>query len=142
MAAKAQNQAADQQQQQQQQQRGAGRDMSKVQQLLETRVCGSPAVDGYAHVEPPCLEGSPTNKWWQENKPRPDDLDIWIEREADYDGLAGKGFAAPSVSRARGWERRGQGGGDAGGMASWVWRTSCGSMRNRSSLFGMRHHRG
>ncbi|KAL4430553.1 hypothetical protein ABPG77_005793 [Micractinium sp. CCAP 211/92] len=90
VAAQAQTQAADQQQQQQQQQqqRGAGRDMSKVQQLLETRVCGSPAVDGYAHVEPPCLEGSPTNKWWQENKPRPDDLDIWIEREADYDGLA------------------------------------------------------
>ena len=29
------------------------------------RVCGSPAVDGYAHVKPDCLEASPTNKWWQ-----------------------------------------------------------------------------
>ena len=29
------------------------------------RVCGSPAVDGYAHVNPQCLQDSPTNKlWW------------------------------------------------------------------------------
>ena len=29
------------------------------------RVCGSPAVDGYAHVDPKCLQDSPTNKlWW------------------------------------------------------------------------------
>ncbi|KAL4858198.1 hypothetical protein ACK3TF_001688 [Chlorella vulgaris] len=58
------------------------------QALLETRVCGSPAVDGYAHVKPECLEGSPTNQWWQQHKPTPDDLDVHIERAADYDGLA------------------------------------------------------
>jgi hypothetical protein len=63
---------------------------------METRVCGSPAVDGYAHVKPECLEGSPTNQWWQQHKPSPDDLDIHIERLADYDGLAG----APA-----GWRR-------------------------------------
>lgn len=72
----------------------AGKDFSEAQAVLESRMCGSPAVDGYAHVEPPCLEASPTNKWWLENKPRPDDLDIFIEREADYDGLAGgRGWA-------------------------------------------------
>ncbi|EFN55718.1 hypothetical protein CHLNCDRAFT_134029 [Chlorella variabilis] len=65
-----------------------GKDMSPVQKIMETRVCGRPAVDGYAHVVPSCLEESPTNKWWQENKPQPDDLDIHIERHADYDGLA------------------------------------------------------
>ena len=30
---------------------------------LYQRVCGSPAVDGYAHVRPDCLESSPTNRW-------------------------------------------------------------------------------
>ena len=64
--------------------------MIEVQAVLEARVCGSPAVDGYAHVKPECLETSPTNLWWQVNKPKPDDLDIHIERGADYDGLAGE----------------------------------------------------
>lgn len=72
----------------QQQQQREPRDAA-TQRILETRVCGSPAVDGYAHVEPPCLEASPTNKWWQEVKPSPDDLDVHIEKNADYDGLAG-----------------------------------------------------
>jgi hypothetical protein len=30
--------------------------------LMSTRVCGSPAVDGYAHVNATCLEQSPTAK--------------------------------------------------------------------------------
>ena len=63
-----------------------------MQIVLSTRVCGSPAVDGYAHVKPECLEASPTNKWWQEAKPRPDELDIHIEKAADYDGLAVRGW--------------------------------------------------
>lgn len=29
------------------------------------RVCGSPAVDGYAHVDPKCLDESPTAKAWR-----------------------------------------------------------------------------
>ena len=37
--------------------------------LLSTRVCGSPAVDGYSHVDPDCLERSPTNVWWQRAQP-------------------------------------------------------------------------
>jgi hypothetical protein len=53
------------QQQQQQQQGHGGADVSVVQRTMQTRVCGSPAVDGYAHVKPECLEASPTNKWWQ-----------------------------------------------------------------------------
>ena len=76
-----------------------GKDMSPVQKIMETRVCGRPAVDGYAHVVPSCLEESPTNKWWQENKPQPDDLDIHIERHADYDGLAGAGLGGVAVAQ-------------------------------------------
>lgn len=63
--------------------------LAELQAVMEKRVCGSPAVDGYAHVKPECLEDSPTNLWWQQHKPSPDDLDIHIERLADYDGLAG-----------------------------------------------------
>ena len=74
-------------------------DMIEVQAILELRVCGSPAVDGYAHVKPECLQASPTNQWWQEHKPKPDDLDIHIERAADYDGLAGEAERAQSVCR-------------------------------------------
>jgi hypothetical protein len=91
------------------------------QALLETRVCGSPAVDGYAHVKPECLEGSPTNQWWQQHKPTPDDLDVHIERAADYDGLAGgyHNFVAgrPSVALCT-------------TSAKWqTWHVSCGLRR-------------
>ncbi|XRB14699.1 hypothetical protein RI054_08g45390 [Pseudoscourfieldia marina] len=55
------------------------------------RVCGSPAVDGYSHVSPDCLERSPTNVAWQRfvkgggsNK----QLVSHEEVSADYDGLA------------------------------------------------------
>lgn len=81
-----------QQQAAQQQTRGAqqraGKDFSSAQAVLASRVCGSPAVDGYAHVEPPCLEQSPTNQWYIDNKPGPEDMDIYFEKEADYDGMA------------------------------------------------------
>lgn len=33
-----------------------------MQLVLTQRVCGSPAVDGYTHVKPECLEASPTNQ--------------------------------------------------------------------------------
>lgn len=62
--------------------------MSALQVLLSTRVCGSPAIDGYAHVDPSCLRNSPTARWWAETKPTPDDLVIHIERRSDYDGIA------------------------------------------------------
>lgn len=66
----------------------AGHRDEGLQFLLSTRVCGSPAVDGYAHVEPDCLKRSPTAQWWAKQNPQPEDLDIHIERRADYDGLA------------------------------------------------------
>ncbi|CAI7781205.1 unnamed protein product [Closterium sp. NIES-54] len=34
------------------------------------RVCGSPAVDGYAHVNATCLEASPTNRMWWSMHPQ------------------------------------------------------------------------
>ena len=66
---------------QQQQQQRSGIDVSAVQKILETRACGSPAVDGYAHVKPECLEASPTNQWWQVG-PRLVWVGLeWIERD-------------------------------------------------------------
>lgn len=62
-----------------------------AQKVLSTRVCGSPAVDGYAHVDPKCLEESPTAKWWKEHIIGPnkfDELVVHKEEHADYDGLA------------------------------------------------------
>lgn len=60
-----------------------------LQELMTTRVCGSPAVDGYAHVKPECLRSSPTARWWLENQPDPViDLITHIEHSADYDGVA------------------------------------------------------
>jgi len=61
---------------------------SPLQRLLSSRECGSPAVDGYAHVSPPCLLQSPAMVWWKETQPAPEDLVVHIERHADYDGLA------------------------------------------------------
>lgn len=63
-------------------------DATALQVLLTTRVCGSPATDGYAHVDARCLEGSPTNVWWQRAKLAPGDLEAHIEQRADYDGVA------------------------------------------------------
>lgn len=62
----------------------------ELQALLSQRVCGSPAVDGYAHVKPECLYSSPTAKWWNTTAPKPEDLDVHLERYADYDGVAVK----------------------------------------------------
>jgi hypothetical protein len=42
-----------------------------LQLVFTTRVCGSPAVDGYAHVKPQCLRESPTAQWWYNAKPDP-----------------------------------------------------------------------
>lgn len=60
-------------------------------QELSQRVCGSPAIDGYAHVDPACLETSPTAKWWTGwigDGGTPDELQVHFEYEADFDGLA------------------------------------------------------
>ncbi|PSC69437.1 hypothetical protein C2E20_7129 [Micractinium conductrix] len=63
-------------------------DVAEAQRVMEARACGSPAVDGYAHVKPECHQDSPAAQWYQQWQPTPDELDIWIERAADYDGLA------------------------------------------------------
>ncbi|CAI5524065.1 unnamed protein product [Closterium sp. Naga37s-1] len=56
------------------------------------RVCGSPAVDGYAHVNATCLEASPTNRMWWSMHPQGgrsgEGLDCHMEREVSLDGLA------------------------------------------------------
>eukprot|EP00959_Pyramimonas_sp_CCMP1952_P419228 8781306-Pyramimonas_sp.AAC.2 len=52
------------------------------------RQCGDPAVDGYAHVVPACLEGSPTNKEHPTLEHGRLELEVHVEQHADYDGLA------------------------------------------------------
>ncbi|GAX79750.1 hypothetical protein CEUSTIGMA_g7191.t1 [Chlamydomonas eustigma] len=59
--------------------------------MLSARVCGSPAVDGYTHVVPKCLEDSPTAQWWKSyfaKGGKQKDLIAHIEKAADFDGLA------------------------------------------------------
>lgn len=57
-----------------------------VQLLVTSRVCCR-----YAHVNPTCLENSPTNSWHKRYEAaggRHEDLVAHIEERADYDGLA------------------------------------------------------
>ncbi|KAI8464342.1 MAG: hypothetical protein J3K34DRAFT_120330 [Monoraphidium minutum] len=64
-----------------------------LQILLETRVCGSPAVDGYANVKPECLFASPTARWyrgWVAGGGDPAALVAHLEAASDIDGIAVK----------------------------------------------------
>lgn len=64
-----------------------------LQILMETRVCGSPATDGYAHVDDKCLLNSPTARWyrdWVAGGGRPEALVVHLEPAADIDGIAVK----------------------------------------------------
>ncbi|DBA76497.1 TPA: hypothetical protein ACH3X2_008559 [Trebouxia sp. C0005] len=74
--------------QQQELQRQGSEDMLR---RLSARVCGSPAAEGYAHVNPECLEASPTNTWWHEwqsSGASKEHAQAVLEQHADYDGLA------------------------------------------------------
>ena len=42
------------------------KELEEARKNLSVRVCGSPAVDGYAHAPPKCLEESPTALWWKQ----------------------------------------------------------------------------
>lgn len=53
-----------------------------------SRLCGSPAIDGYAHVDVACLERSETARTYLELVKQQVRLDGHTELEADYDGLA------------------------------------------------------
>jgi hypothetical protein len=53
-----------------------------------SRACGSPAVDAYAHVEPDCLERSPTAVLYLRLLAEGTPLVPFVEERADYDGLA------------------------------------------------------
>jgi len=63
------------------------------------RACGSPAIDGYAHVEVPCLERSPTALQYTALVRSRERLEAHAEAGADYDGLAvrwGIGHTVPT----------------------------------------------
>jgi hypothetical protein len=77
-----------------------------LQFLLETRVCGSPAVNFYADTSPECLLRSPTARWTLRRAAvvaaggALPPLEAHLDREADYDGLAvvwGVGHKAVSL---------------------------------------------
>jgi hypothetical protein len=66
-------------------------ELESARKALTERVCGSPAVDGYSHVKPECLEKSPTAKWWESyyaKGGKQGELIVWMEKGGDYDGLA------------------------------------------------------
>ena len=48
----------------------------------------SPAIDGYAHVEPTCLVNSTTNIEFDRAETSRLEQIAWIEKYASYDGLA------------------------------------------------------
>ncbi|KAG2499241.1 hypothetical protein HYH03_002820 [Edaphochlamys debaryana] len=69
----------------------AAEQLANTTKAMTARVCGSPAIDGYAHVVPKCLEDSPTAQWWNAyyaGGGKQGDLVVHIEKQADYDGLA------------------------------------------------------
>jgi len=56
--------------------------------LYHSRVCGSPAIDGYARVNETCLRQSPTATLYTKGKDPT--ITARIDRFADYDGIAVK----------------------------------------------------
>jgi hypothetical protein len=85
-----------------------------LQLLMETRVCGSPAVDGYAYVNASCLLESPTARWWRAwtaRGGRPEVLVAHLEPESDIDGIAvkwgiGNKHASAEACAADCWRHR------------------------------------
>ncbi|KAK9845704.1 hypothetical protein WJX81_000103 [Elliptochloris bilobata] len=64
-------------------------------EALSARVCGSPAMDGYAHVNASCLRSSPAARWWRNaaasgRLAEKAFLEAHVEQRADYDGVAVK----------------------------------------------------
>lgn len=57
--------------------------------VYHTRVCGSPAIDGYSHVNESCLHSSPTARLYRTEGVRKT-LVPRIDLFADYDGIAVK----------------------------------------------------
>ena len=51
------------------------------------RACGSPAIDGYAHVDPKCIKASPTTARYERARREGAELVAFHELNADYDGL-------------------------------------------------------
>ena len=52
-----------------------------------SRACGSPAIDGYSHVDPKCVEASPTAVTYLKLLNAGTRLIGFAEQHADYDGL-------------------------------------------------------
>ena len=55
-----------------------------------SRACGSPAIDGYSHVKPKCIEASPTARLYHRLLEVGTRLVAFAEPHADYDGLGVK----------------------------------------------------
>lgn len=61
---------------------------SAVGSPARPRECGSPATDGYAHVNASCLEASVTARQFNASEAARLAQVVWAERNASYDGLA------------------------------------------------------
>ena len=57
---------------------------------LEPLDCGSPAIDGYKHVNLTCLSESSTMADWIARGESNDGYAVWMERGASYDGIGVK----------------------------------------------------
>lgn len=55
-----------------------------------THACGSPAIDGYSHVDPSCIAKSPTAALYKRLVADGTRLVAFAEQHADYDGLGVK----------------------------------------------------
>jgi len=55
---------------------------------VRERECGSPAIDGYAHVNMTCLISSATNREFDVSREARERQVVWIEENASYDGIA------------------------------------------------------
>jgi hypothetical protein len=76
-------------------------DTAVARPLARRRECGSPAIDGYSHVEPACLERSRTAREFDRSENARMEQVTWAEKGASYDGLAvgwGIGNKQPSAA--------------------------------------------
>ena len=93
-----------------------------------SRSCGSPAIDGYSHVSPPCFAKSPTALRYLDLVQKNVRLDEHHEPHADYDGLGVRWGIGHKKARwedceqaCRDFRPSSRGGGPFGGLPCNVW---------------------
>ena len=93
-----------------------------------SRLCGSPAIDGYSHVDPACVARSPTALRYKQLQESGTPLVAYHELHADYDGLGVRWGIGHKKARwedceasCREFRPSARGGGPFGGLPCNVW---------------------